>query len=349
LDSNSYFFTQKIEEKNSFLKALDLSENILITSHQNPDGDAFGSGLGLWNLLKVIYPQKTIRFISPTSYASFLSWMPGVKNLSVYDSEHNDIIKKADMVFCLDFSSLSRIKDMQKPLSENKKAKVVMIDHHEQPENFADFIFWDTKASSTCELVFRLTEDLGLLGEINLEAATCLYTGLLTDTGSFRFSATSSKVHIIVAFLLDLGVNQSEIHRLLFDQNPIERLHLLGFVFKERMNYLPEFRTVYFYLTENDQKNLKVDQGMTEGIVNYGLSVENVALAAIFIEKDGLIKISFRSIHDFSVADLSRQHFGGGGHKNAAGGRSEKSMEETIEKFLTLLPHFKDDILKQPK
>jgi bifunctional oligoribonuclease and PAP phosphatase NrnA len=334
-------------ETTEFKSLLANAQNIIVTSHQNPDGDAFGSGLSMTLLLKKI-TQANVTFISPTDYASYIAWMPGVNKIKVYNSTLDAQIKEADLIFCLDFSSVSRLKDMANAVFEAKCPKVV-LDHHEQPEKFTKYLFWNEKASSTCELVYKFITDLGYEAHIDLDIATCIYTGLLTDTGSFRFSSTTSEVHIVVAKLLAFGVNPSEIHRKLFDQNSIDRLKMLGYVFSNKMVHLPAMRTIYFTITEAELKEFNSKGGDTEGIVNYGLSIENIVMAAIFIEKDGIIKISFRSIHDFSVADLARDNFEGGGHKNAAGGRSLKSMQETIEKFLTLLPNYKNSLLIQEK
>jgi bifunctional oligoribonuclease and PAP phosphatase NrnA len=341
------YFSANPDQVGKFRELLANAKNIIVTSHQNPDGDAFGSGISMTLLLQKITTAE-VTFISPTDYASYISWMPSVNKIKVYNNTFDSQIKNADLIFCLDFSSLSRLKDMATAVLAAKCPKIV-LDHHEQPEQFAQYMFWNVKASSTCELVYKFITDLGYESHVDLDIATCIYTGLLTDTGSFRFSSTTSEVHLVVAKLLAFGVNPSEIHRKLFDQNSIDRLKMLGYVFSNKMVHLPELRTIYFTINEAELKEFNSKGGDTEGIVNYGLSIENVVMAAIFIEKDGIIKISFRSIHDFSVADLARDNFEGGGHKNAAGGRSIKSMQETIEKFLTLLPNYKNSLLIQEK
>jgi bifunctional oligoribonuclease and PAP phosphatase NrnA len=341
------YFTKDSALLASFNKALNSAKNIIVTCHQNPDGDAFGSGLSLTMFLRKI-SHANVTFISPTDYAGYLSWLPDVENIKVYCSELDSEIKNADLIFCADFSSLSRLKDMEKAVSDSL-ASIIIIDHHENPEAFGTYMFWNKKASSTCELVYQLIDDLKLKHQIDTAIATAIYTGLLTDTGSFRFNSTTANVHSIVAHLLDFGVNPSEIHRKLFDQNNIERLKMLGYVLGNNMVHLPQFRTIYFTITEDELQKFNSQNGDTEGIVNYGLTVENVVMAVIFIEKDGIIKISFRSIHNFSVADLARQHFEGGGHHNAAGGKSTLNMHETIEKFLTLLPNYKENLLIQAK
>jgi phosphoesterase RecJ-like protein len=344
------FFTRDQEKLSEFNSVLNSAKNIVLISHLNPDGDAFGSALGMYCFLKN-FSVETVTYISPTDYADFLSWMPHSDKILVYDQKNKEVadnlITTADMIFCLDFSSVSRMKEMQSVVI-NAKGKKIIIDHHEQPESFADFLFWDQQASSTCELVIRFIEDLGQSDLIDQETATCLYTGLLTDTGSFKYSSTTPQVHKIASFLLEKGVNPTEVNRKLFDNNTIDRLQFLGYVLNKKMVYLPEFRVCYIALTEKELKKYNSKSGDTEGIVNYGLSIAGVVVSAIFIEKEGIIKISFRSIHDFSVADIARDHFEGGGHKNAAGGKSKTSLEQTVDKFVNLLPFYKNKILLQP-
>lgn len=345
------YFSDSPQELADFQSDFKNARKVVITSHQNPDGDAFGSGLGLYAYLKSLH-FDSVAFISPTDYADFLGWMPGVSDVVVYESDQKEYAEKlmaeADLFFCLDFSAAARIKDMKDSLLASP-AKKIVIDHHEQPEDFADYIFWNEKASSTCELVYQFIDKIGDVEQINQESAICLYTGLLTDTGSFKYEATSPEVHRIAGLLLAKGVVPNQIHRSLFDNNTLDRLKFLGYILNKKLVYLPEFRVCYIKLSQKELQKFNSKTGDTEGIVNYGLSMAGVVMSAIFIEKDGLIKISFRSVDDFSVSDFSREHFEGGGHKNAAGGRSKQSLEETEEKFLNLLPYYKNQLLLQPK
>jgi len=341
------YFTEDKEKLADFTQWFLSAKNIVVISHQNPDGDAFGSGLGLCQFLKT-FEFESINYISPTEYADYLAWMPGVADITVFDVKNRkpviDLLKEADLIFCCDFSAVDRVKDM-KDLLQNATAKKIIIDHHEQPENFGDLIFWNQKASSTCELVYQLIEKLGHKDKINLDCATCLYTGLLTDTGSFRFDATTQTVHNIAGELLQIGVNPAVVNRNLFDTNSPERLKFLGHVLSNKMVWLEEYRVCYFYISENELKEYRSKSGETEGIVNYGLSIKSSVLSVIFIEKDGMIKISFRSVGAFSVSELARNHFDGGGHHNASGGRSYASLDETIQKFVNLLPNYKNQLL----
>jgi phosphoesterase RecJ-like protein len=214
----------------------------------------------------------------------------------------------------------------------------VVVDHHEEPEQFADFTFWNVKAASTCELIFAMIENLGDRQLVDKTIATCLHTGLITDTGSFRFDSVSQEVHRVAGELVSEGVEVNKIHRSLFDNNDLSRLRLMGHVFSQKLVHLPEFGVAYMTISAEELKSFHSKSGDTEGIVNYGLSIKGVKVAVIFVERNDLIKISFRSIDTVSVSDFSRKYFDGGGHHNAAGGRSTIGLEKTVEKFISLLP-----------
>ena len=343
-------FTENAGQKADFLEFLKTPRRIVVTAHQNPDGDAFGSILSLYGVLKQMGHQ--VHAISPTDHADFLSWMPHVEEVINFEDKLDRgrcerLIREAELIFCLDFSALDRLKDMHTPVRESL-ARKVMIDHHQQPEDFADYVYWNVKAAATCELIYGLIEDLEWLSFVNKEVATCIYTGILTDTGSFKFDSTSKQVHRIAGELIDIGINPNKINRKLFDQNSFDRLKFMGYALSKKLTYLSEYRVAYFVFNTEEQKRFNLKKGDTEGLVNYGLSIAGVVMSAIFIEKENLIKMSFRSVDDFSVADLARDHFEGGGHKNAAGGRSNLSLEQTVNKFLGLLPELKSDLLVQP-
>lgn len=341
------FFTDSSSKLVEFQELIASPKRIVITTHQNPDGDAMGSSLGLAHFLSEKKHQVTV--ITPTDYPEFLRWLPADGSTVInYESQQKDkaeeLIATADMIFCLDFSVLNRIKDMENSV-RNASAIKVLVDHHQQPENFADFVYWHEHAAATCQLIYELIEKLGESHNISKQTAECLYTGLITDTGSFRFDSTSKDVHRIAGELLERGVNPNRVHRNLFESNQFSRLRLLGYALTEKMVHLPEYRVAYCSLSKEDLLNFNSNNGDTEGIVNFGLSIKDVVMSAIFIERDGLVKISFRSVEDFSVSELSRQNFEGGGHKNAAGGRSNQTLEETINKFLALLPNYKEALL----
>lgn len=341
------YFTDNSLETSNFKQLLSAPKKILITSHQNPDGDAFGSSLAMYLLLTKMGHHCTV--ISPTDHAAYIAWLPGVDKIinfqnSLNQAEAIELIEHADIHFLLDFSSAGRIADMEEYVFKSSSTKV-MIDHHQMPEQLAEYVFWDDQAAATCELIFQFIEKLGLSSYVDKDIATCLYTGILTDTGSFKFESTTKEIHRIAGELLDYGINPNDISRRLFDQNSIDRMRFLGYALGEKLTYLPEYNVVYFKFSEEELVKYNSRKGDTEGVVNYGLSVAGVVMSVIFIEREGKIKLSLRSVDDFSVAELSRDHFNGGGHKNAAGGISSDTLENTVNKFLALLPLYKTKLL----
>jgi phosphoesterase RecJ-like protein len=341
------FFTESNEKLALFNEFLSSPKQIVITTHQNPDADALGSSLGLSAYLKKKGHFTTV--ITPTDYPDFLRWMSGESEVINFENDQHSLAKEhianADMIFCLDFSALNRIKGMEEFVKQSS-AKKVLIDHHQQPENFADFVFWNDRAAATCELIYELIEKLGDKHLVDIPTAECFYAGLVTDTGSFRFDSTSEEVHRIAGELISIGIHPNSIHRKIFDSNTIDRLKFLGFVLGEKLTYLPKYNVVYIAISKEELSKFSSKNGDTEGVVNYGLSIKGVVMAAIFTEKEDMIRVSLRSIDDFSVSEFSRNHFNGGGHKNAAGGRSNDSLEKTVEKFLSLLPKYKEELTK---
>lgn len=328
-----------------FRSLLSNPKQIVITTHQNPDADALGSALGMWGYLKKKGHSPTV--ITPTDYPDFLKWMSGEETVINFEDysrqdEAKRLINEAEVIFCLDFSALNRIKDMENYV-KNAPATKILIDHHQQPEDFATYVFWNEHAAATCEIIYQLIEHLGETNLIDKSIAECLYAGLMTDTGSFRFDATDKEVHRVAGELLEKGIEVNKLHRKIFDSNSFERVQLLGYLLS-KIKYLPEYNVAYFTVSKEELEQFNSKNGDTEGIVNYGLSINGVKMAAIFVEKGDLIKISFRSVDDFSVSELSRNHFGGGGHHNAAGGKSLLSLKETEEKFLNLLELYKNQL-----
>lgn len=329
----------------SLKSLLDSPCNVVITTHQKPDADALGSSLGLGGVLKQM--GHKVRVISPTDYPKFLCWMPGEVEVWDYqkdkDGKCQNAIREADLIFCLDFSSLDRINSLGKMVAESK-AKKVLIDHHIGKEDFADFEFWSTDASSTAELTYDFIKSLGKADLLDTSLAEALYAGVMTDTGSFRFPSTSKKVHHMAGELMDLGINHSKIHRLIYDHNRKAKLQLLGYVLYKKLVVLPEYNTAYIALSSEELEEFKFQTGDTEGFVNYALSIDGVVFAAFVNDREGERRLSFRSVGDFNVNEFAKENFEGGGHKNAAGGRSSLPLNETIEKFVGLLPKYKDEL-----
>lgn len=320
---------------------LSVSKKIVIVPHKNPDGDAIGSTLGLYHYL--LKGNHKVTVITPNDYPSFLKWIPGEKSILKHDSQTkacDALINDADIIFTLDFNAFHRTGNMESILSESTAIKI-MIDHHQAPDTYATYMFSDVSMSSTCEMVYHFIDMLDDLNLLDTNISTCLYVGIMTDTGSFRFSSTSSKTHQIIAHLIENGANNAHIHNNVYDTNTYKSLQLLGCALTN-LKVIPEYRTAYITLSQEELNSFDYKKGDTEGIVNYGLSLENVVLAAIFIEdkQEGIIKISLRSKGPFSVNDMSRAHFEGGGHINAAGGKSNLSLHDTVEKFISILPSY---------
>lgn len=334
-----------LEDITTVKSILSQPQKIVIIPHKNPDGDAIGSCLALRGFLLKKGQNATV--ISPNDFPKFLKWMPGCDSILNYEKENGQarkVLEQATVVFTLDFNDLSRTGQLEGPLKD-KEADFIMIDHHQQPDDYAVVTYSDVSMSSTCEMVYNFIEYLEGLDSIDQAIATNLYTGIMTDTGSFKYSSTSSRTHRIVAHLIDCGAQNMDIHQQVFDTNSSSRLQLLG-VALSNMVILPEYKTAYITLSQDELDENHFKKGDTEGFVNYGLTLEGIVFAAIFIEnrEEGIIKISFRSIGDFSVNQFARMHFHGGGHDNAAGGRSELSMQETIKKFQQVLEPLKTEL-----
>lgn len=330
-----------IQDSKSLQALLDRKPVITIIPHTSPDGDAIGSSLGLYHFLR--NQGHDVQVITPTDFPDFLKWMPSAQDILIYPNEERKVeqrIANSTLIFTLDFNNLLRAKPLT-PLLEQSGADFVMIDHHQQPDTYAKITYSDDKASSTCELIYKTIVLLSSVEAINYEIATCLYTGIMTDTGGFRYSLTSAETHRIVATLLEKGADCTKISSQVLDSYSIDRLLLLGHVLND-LTYLEQYRTAYMYISSKTLKQFNFRKGDTEGFVNYGLRIKEAELAAIFIEneEDKLIKISFRSKTNLDVNLLARTYFNGGGHINAAGGSSHISLEDTLKYFLEVLPKF---------
>jgi phosphoesterase RecJ-like protein len=325
------------------LEQIGEADLIVITAHQNPDGDAVGSMLGLFHILK--YANKNCVCVLPDRYPDFLKWMPGTEQIIFFDEsteKASELLNTANLIFCLDYNCTDRTGKEMGPVLKAAKGYKVMIDHHPLPEDFCNLTINSPEDCSTCQLIYRFVATLGYENHVNEQAATCLYVGLVTDTGSFRYPSTKAITHQIAGNLIQAGANNGQIHINLFDTNTESRLRLLGFALTQKLVVLRDHATAYFVLTQDELADYNYAKGDTEGLVNYGLSMEGIKLAAIFMETDKLIKISFRSKGDVAVNEFMAQNFSGGGHKNAAGGRSNKSLDVTIQQFLSLIPAFMD-------
>ncbi len=320
-------------------------KKITIISHRNPDGDAMGSSLAMYHYL--VQKKHSVTVVMPNDLPDFLTWMPAAENILIFENgtkKVGKIIAEADLIFTLDFNALHRTGDKMETFLKTLSIPMIMIDHHQQPENYPLYTFSDVNYGSTAEMVYDFICNLDDKHLINKEIATCLYAGIVTDSGSFRFPLTTPKTHKIVAELLEKEINHSEIHNQLFDNGSVNRLKILGKAL-ENLVVLSEYKTSYITLTQIELDKFNQQKGDTEGIVNYGLMLKDIDFTAIFIENkyENYIKISFRSQGIFDVNKFARNHFNGGGHINAAGGKSFISMEETIERFISILKQEKNN------
>lgn len=334
-----------MENVAAFKALVDTPQEVVILTHFKPDADALGSSLGLARYLSK--KGHKVQVITPSDYPDFISWMPGNKDVLVFNPDKQQkvaqLINEAKLIFCLDFSSLNRINELGEMVAA-ASGKKVLVDHHLEPEHFADFEHWDGTAASTAELIYTLIAELGDTGFLDADIANCLYAGIMTDTGGFRHSNTNYKVFRIAGELVAAGADPSQVSKLIYDTNSIERLRLMGYVLGQKLQILPEYRTAYIVLSAEELKKYSSQTGDTEGLVNYGLSVKGVKLSVMISERRENVKLSFRSLGSFSVNDLARVHFSGGGHRNAAGGQTDLSLEQTVQKFLSLLPQYKEQL-----
>ena len=333
------------EKLNTLFQELEKAKNILILGHKSPDGDAVGSTLALHHYLE----QKNIKstVIMPDGFPSFLNGMKGVEDIKYFDKnkkEISELMHNSDVIFTLDFNDQSRVGNEFGKVLANAKALKIMIDHHQQPADYATFTFSDTKSCSTAQLVYEFIEANKDLSLIDKEIAECIYTGILTDTGSFRFPSTTQKTHEIASFLLNTGIKHSEIHERIYDINTPERLKLMGYMLDKKLEILPEIKTAIVSLTKEELLTHKTKKGYTEGFVNIALSILGIEIGIFVKEDENMVKISFRSKGDVPVNEFSKKYFEGGGHINAAGGRSNISVEKTVSKIKELLPGFLNSV-----
>jgi phosphoesterase RecJ-like protein len=317
-------------------------KQIVITTHHKPDGDAMGSSLGLYSYL--IQKGHHVKVITPTDYPQFLNWMPGNEEVMIYTGNveaANILINNAEIICCLDFNNLVRINEMGEVIRHAGGLKL-MIDHHLEPEDFDDWRLWNINACASAQLVYEFIADVMEEPQlINKDVASCLYTGIMTDSGSFRFPLTTSGVHRIVANLIDAGANNSRIHQLIYDNSSEIRLRFLGFCLSEKLEVLSEYQTALITVTLAELERFSVITGDTEGVVNFALSITGIKLAAFIVERPDKVKLSLRSRGEFPANEICKRFFSGGGHRNAAGGSSTDTLEEVVQQFKSILPEYK--------
>lgn len=332
-----------MQDIKDLFSVLDQNPNarILITTHHKPDGDALGSTLALWKFFK--NQGYTATIVSPTDWGEYLQWMPNQEHIINYElaiERSKTLVSEADYVFCLDFNTLARINQLG-DLIRNCTAKKIMIDHHQEPEGFDDYRYWTTQTTSTAQLVEEVIMMWKGEDAIDADIATCLYTGIMTDTGSFRFDSVTPHTHRSVARLIEKGAKNSDIHQHIYDNFSFDRLKFIGYCLANKLEIIPELNTAVMSVTREELLRFKIQTGDTEGLVNYGLSIKGIEFSALFIDRTKLVKISFRGSGKFPCNAFSRDHFEGGGHFNAAGGQSTEGLEAAIARFKRTLPEYK--------
>ncbi len=316
---------------------LQTPKRIFITTHHKPDGDAIGSMLAL-----ALYLRKkghTAIAVSPGDIPDFLEWMPGVNTMLNYEAtpkEATAALQSADLIFCLDFNDYNRTKHLEQLLNEATQPKI-LIDHHLFPKPYWDYGVSIPEKSSTCEMVYDFINLAGDNALIDTDIAACIYTGVLTDTGSFKFPITSAAVHMLVADLINKGLHQTHIHEHIYDSWSESRMKFLGYVLIERMEIFHKYSSALITLSRKDMNLFNVHSGDTEGLVNYPLSIKGIKFATLITERGDEIKMSFRSKGNFDVSNFARLYFDGGGHFNASGGRTKTSLTETVTYFKRIL------------
>lgn len=322
-------------------------QKIVILSHRNPDGDAIGASLALYNLF--LKMGHGVEVIIPNSIPSFLTWMKNAEAIHIYEKEpqvSDNILTQATLVFALDFNDLGRIREFNDKLKDSSSYKV-LIDHHPYPQNFADLTISDPNASSTAELVYDFIGEIGLIPDIDEDIASCIFTGIMTDTGCFSFNSSQPITFNKLASLLTCGIDKNKIYDRVYNNFSFNRMRLMGYCLDKKMVHLPKYRTAYITLTQQELKDYHFKIGDSEGFVNLPLSISGIRFSVLFIEKRDMVKVSFRSKGNFKVNRIATDHFNGGGHKNASGGESYVSLPETVDKFVNLLTLYKDELLSE--
>jgi len=331
------------EKYNKLYKIITGSKkNVVITTHRGPDGDAMGSSLALYHLLKKL--EHNVQIITPNDYAYFLHWLPGSKDVIIYEESKEKckkISEKADLIFFMDLNNIDRIADYKDCIINTSSIKI-LIDHHQDPDcSMADLVFSDTKSSSTAELLYNIIKVLKLNHLLDKDISECLYTGILTDTGSFKYSSTTSITHNIISDLIERGVDHSKIHDLIYDSSSIDRMRLLGYCLNEKLQVYEKNNSAIISLNHEELIRFNFKKGDTEGIINYALAIKGIIFAAFIVEKDGITKLSLRSKGNFKVNEIAKKYFNGGGHINASGGVSQLSVKETIKKLENIINKIK--------
>ncbi len=337
----------KIIDKHKVDETLSQIENatqIVIVTHMSPDGDAMGSSLGLYQHL--LGCAKNVSVVVPNRFADFLAWMPGAENVLIYDEmkqQTEAVLKKCDLLFALDFNTLTRIGDLNS-LVKNLPCKKVLIDHHRDPDDFCNVVISYPKIASTSELVCRLISSMGFFPKMSLSCAECLYAGMMTDTGAFTFNSNNPEIYYIISELLKKGVDKDAIYSKVYNTYSVDRLRLMGYMLSQKMEILPEYHTAIITLTKAELDEFNYKEGDTEGFVNIPLSIKGIVFSVLVKEGKEMVKLSLRSRGTFPVNKVAAALFNGGGHINASGGESYESITDTVKKLKTALPRYQKEL-----
>lgn len=330
-----------MKEAQEILDLIGSSKKIVVTSHRSPDGDAIGSTLAMYHFITRL--GGDVEICHPDPCPEFLEWIKHdtiIYNYEDHEEVVKDLMHAADLIFCMDYNGSDRMGHGMGPLLDECNGTKVMIDHHPHPDDFVDIAVSITNVCSTCQIVYELIEACDKLELINERIAEAIYLGILTDTGSFRYSSVDARTHEIASRLIAKGLNHTIIHENTFDNVRMDRLKLRGYATSEKLEVIHHFHIAYIWLTEEELERFNYRKGDTDGLVNTALAVEGVRVAVFFSEKDGQIKISFRSKGEIAVNEIAAKEFNGGGHRNAAGGASQDSMEDTIKRFKNVVPRY---------
>ncbi len=337
------FSSESVARLKEFLVAPD--RQIVIVTHTNPDGDAVGSSLAWAELLRGLGHRVTC--IVPNKYPYFLDWMPGIGDVLVFkndtDGRAERAVAEADMIFCLDFNAITRLENLSDTIAANTTARRVLIDHHLSPADGFDLVFSYPDASSTCYLVYNLIVELFGIGALSKSMAESLYVGMMTDTGNFAFSSLTSGLFRAVAVLIERGINIPDIHNNVYNAYTEGRARLFGYVIDRKMETIEEGTVAYMSLLEHEMRRFGFQQGDSEGFVNYALTIKKMKMSAMFLAHRKFIRVSLRSRGDVDVNLFARRYFNGGGHRNAAGGKSFVSMQETIDHYVRSVREFAEE------
>lgn len=323
------------------LKLVEQAQSIVITSHKSPDGDSIGSSLALFHLFKKW--NKQVRMVHPDPAPTFLHWIEGQEEIIDFErssEKAEELLAGADLILCLDYNDPSRVGEIMQPFLTASTATKVMIDHHLHPADFCQQVISDPSVSSTCELIYKWIKEIGRLDDLDEISGAAIYLGIMTDTGSFRFPSVSAFTHEAIGDLIRRGVKHFLVHEAVYDTNTVDRIKLRGYALSEKLVCMDEIHVGYASLSEEELSRFHYQKGDTEGLVNQILGIQGMKMAVLFVEKDGKVKISFRSKGDYYVNELAKAHFDGGGHAYASGGISFETLEKTVEKFVTFVKDF---------